>query len=288
MKFGQAASDYTPASNSDEVWIRGFKDPSTQIRIAPAEMVNDRGRTVYGTDAWPTEREHYADGIGAFPCAERFGIECVGCTDEDEKVRDRTRKYYVNALDDRGQLRVYKLGSGLYKTFKAREARAVALDPSNRQPLSDRDYIINRMGKGLETTYDPEPGDKYSIDFPEKLHDIQQILTDRYEQAVAAYRGDEPAAKKEEEPKDRTPRGSRIEPDEVPNEEPKASRSTVRKAPVQQDQGWGTNPSDEDIESADTGVIKAWLDDQAVEYPSRAPRSRLIAMAKTKAAEPPY
>jgi hypothetical protein len=38
------ASDYVPdESGQDTVWIRGFRDGSTQIRIAPAEGHNAKG-----------------------------------------------------------------------------------------------------------------------------------------------------------------------------------------------------------------------------------------------------
>lgn len=280
MKFGQAASDYTPAEAGGEIWIRTFKDPATQIRICPAERLNEKGKKVYGSNAWAMEREHYADGVGSFPCATRFGADCVGCSDPDEDVSTPSRKYYLNAIDEKGQLRVYKMGVKLYKIFKAREQRALSVDPSNKQPLSDRDYIINRMGKGLDTTYDPEPGDKYPVEWPDKFHDIDQILTDRYTAAEEAYLGtpeDEEDEPVKEEPLD-TKRASAVLHKE-PKEEPAAEPSVEE---------WGANPSDEQIQDAETAVIKKWLDDQGVEFPARAPRARLVALAKKQALEPPF
>ena len=67
MRFGQAASDYTPADAGGEIWIRTFKDPSTQIRICPEERVNEKGKKVYGSAAWAMEREHFEKGVGSFP-----------------------------------------------------------------------------------------------------------------------------------------------------------------------------------------------------------------------------
>ena len=275
LKFGQAASDYVPMDNSGEIWIRGFKDPATQIRIAPAVRVNGKGVTVYGTDAWPTEREHYEPAIGSFPCAERFDVECVGCTDPNEAVQQRGRKYYINGIDEKGQLRVYKLGVNLFKTFKAREQRALSIDPNNKQPLSDRDYIINKMGKGLDTSYDPEPGEKYKVDFPEELHDIDAILSERYEAALAGYTGEA------------------SEPDEEPAAKKTAAKKTATKAAAKPETPsgpaqWGSTPSDELIDAAETEDIRAWLDLQKVEYPTRTPRARLVAMAKEKANEIPF
>ena len=227
---------------------------------------------VFGTDAWPTEREHYEPVIGSFPCAERFGVECVGCTDPAEAVQQRGRKYYINGINEKGQLQVYKLGVNLFKTFKAREQRALSIDSSNKQPLSDRDYIINKMGKGLDTTYDPEPGEKYKVEWPDDLHDIKQILSERYEAALAAYTGetrgdDEPPATKAE---------------------PK-SKAKAKEEPLDSDwNSWGPNPSDEQVDSAETEDIKAWLTSEKVEYPARTPRVRLVAMAKEQAGKPPF
>jgi hypothetical protein len=245
-------------------------------------MTNEKGVTVYGTDAWPSEREHYEEGIGAFPCAERFGIKCVGCSDPSEKVQQRNRKYYFNAIDSKGKLRVFKIGTNLYKTFKAREQR---MGGGEKQPLSDRDYIINRMGKGLETTYDPEPGEKYEVDFPKQLHDIPQILTDRYESATVAYNGGEPVAAKakvEDEP------AAKAEPKAEPKVEKAAEPVHEETPPSENPEEWGKNPTDEQIDEADTGVIKKWLDSMGVEYPARAPRSRIVNTAKDKAKEPPF
>ena len=278
MRFGQAASDYTPVDAGGEVWIRTFKDPATQIRICPAERVNEKGVTVYGSNAWAMEREHYADGIGSFPCAERFGVDCVGCSDPNEDVSQKSRKYYFNAVDEKGQLRVYKIGVKLYKVFKAREQRALSVDPSNKQPLSDRDYIINRTGKGLATDYDPEPGDKYKVEWPENLHDIDQILTDRYAAAEEAY-------------------GVTSVPVEQPSSTPTAKKGNVSlddidamPSTITDDEwkSWGDAPTEEQITSAETAVIKEWLDHQKVEYPARTPRARLIELAKKVSGEPPF
>ena len=269
MRFGQAASDYTPAESGGEIWIRTFKDPATQIRICPAERVNEKGKTVYGSNAWAMEREHYEQSIGAFPCAERFGVACVGCSDPDESVSQKSRKYYLNAIDEKGQLRVYKMGVKLYKVFKAREQRALSVDPTNLQPLSDRDYIINRMGKGLETEYDPEPGDKYEVEFPEP-HDIDQILTDRYAAAEEAYTGN-----------------VTVDIQDTPVQDTVRDTEPAAKADPASFNAWGDAPSDEQIDSADTAVIRGWLDAKKVDYPARTPRARLIAIAK-KTAEPPF
>lgn len=288
-KFGQLASDYVPA-DTDGVWIRRFKDPSTQIRIAPATGVNEHGDKVYGPEAWPTEREHYDDQAGSFPCVQRFGEECIGCNDPSKEVRDRRRQYYVNALDDKGELRVFKFGATLYKTFLARHQRAVARTPENRQPLSDRDYIINRMGKGLDTTYDPEPGDPYDVDFPAELHDIPEILGEMYEKAERIYNG-------EEESDRPAPKKARDEDEEAaPARKTTAARRTGTGS-VGQEKAAEPDPEevtkltrkslDADVDAADTDVIKAFLDREDIEIPPRTPRAKLVKLAKDLL-EPPF
>ena len=285
-RFGSTAAEYVPSEAEGEIWIRRFRDPSTQIRICPTSRVVETGekagQTVHGTEAWWSAREHFDDGIGAFPCTE--DSDCVGCSDPSPKVQKRTRTYYVNALDSRGELRIYKLGSNLFKLFQGREQRMLAQDPDNLQPLSDRDYIINRMGKGLNTTYDPEAGEKYEVDFPEERFDAEEILAERYDAAEAAYNGEEPpprakeAAAEDEDVQD-TP--TRIQ----------TARTTPKAEPAaraEQNGGLPKQPTDEQIEDAETPAIKKWLDDRNVEYPSRAPRVRLVNMAKEEAAKPPY
>lgn len=275
LKFGQAASDYTPSENSDEVWIRTFKDPATQIRICPAVRENDKGVTVYGAEAWVMEREHYAEGIGSFPCAARFGVSCVGCDDANEDVSQRRRQYYINALDEKGDLRVYKFGVKLYKIFLGRQQRFLSNDPDNKQALSDRDYVIIRSGKGRDDTiYDPEPADKYEVEFPSPLHDISQIITDRYEAALIAYTGSGSEEAKPAKP--------------AKTAEPKTRHiGSVKAEDVGEWTAWGESPSDKEIDNAETADIKLWLDSRKVEYPARAARVRLVEIAK-KASEPPF
>lgn len=259
-QFTQTADDYQ-AGSSDEVFIRTFKEAMTKIRIAPMTATNARGKEVTGSAAWPTAREHYKDDLGSFPCIEIDA--CVGCTDEyvnksGGAVSARSRKYYFDALDEQGNMRVYKIGPKLYQILKGRDQRLGT--------LSDRDYIIHHMGSGLETSYDPEAGEKYDIDFVQAdLHDIPSILTRRYQSVKDEYEG----AIEEDTP-------------DLPADN---GHIPAKKAEPKKETGeWVTHdPTDVEIEAMDTGEIKTFLDAREVEYPSRAPRARLIEMAKLAA-----
>ncbi len=84
------ASDYVPdEAGQDTVWIRGFRDGSTQIRIAPAEGTNAKGEHVFGPEAWPSEREHYDRGARlSYPCPREHGADsCPGCSSDVEQGR---------------------------------------------------------------------------------------------------------------------------------------------------------------------------------------------------------
>lgn len=289
-EFGQLAADYVEdrANNNDEIWIRTFKDPATKVRIIPVEGINKHGQKVKGSDAWPTEREHFEDGYGSYPCSEDKS-ECPGCLSESERTRKRSRKYYFNALDETGNVRIYKIGSVLWQVLNGRDKRIGT--------LSDRDYTIIHMGTTMnDTRYDPEPGEVYAIDFSDvKIEDIPAILTKSYADALAHFNGlpspRATAADAQVASEAGVVAGGRIAPAAAAAGRIAPAGKTEQAKPLAKpetdDSVWGDAPSDEDIEAAETGVIKAWLDDKEIEYPSRAPRARLIEMAK-KAAAPPF
>lgn len=283
--FGQAASDYVPAAyDEDDIWILKFPKGETLVRICPAEMINKNGVKVFGSDAWPSEREHYDEDLkSAYPCAADYGMECVGCKHADKKVRDRSRAYYINVIDAEGNNKIYKMGVKLYKIFQGREQRAKGRDPENKQPLSDRDYVIIRTGSNMnDTSYDPEPGDSYEVDWPENIHDIKAILKGKYAAAMEFYGGGAPVAS--DEPQDEEP--AKAAPTRISTTKA-ADAEKEPAAKVSDDPIWFKNPQPEDLEDATSEELKAFLDRREVEYPPRAPRARLLAAAK-KVLEPPF
>lgn len=318
FKFGQnVASDYVPFdSSTSSVWIRGFRDGSTQIRIAPAEKTKENGTTVYGTEAWPFEFEHYDQGMKrSWVCPRKYdsSLQCWGCNSTNEGTRRRTRTYYINALDDKGEMRIYKMGVKLFGMLEGREKRLKLADPDNVQPLSDRDLVVIRSGKDFnEIAYDVDYGERYKIEWDKyELNDIAQALEDAYVE-VAALFGDDSVALNEVdgEPvadeavaETTTPKRIPSRPGPVvsdaPDDKPAPAKRAVAKktaakkaapAPVEE-----TDEDEEefripengkatvaDLNNADTPELRDWLTRSGIEFPANAPRARLLKIAEAE------
>lgn len=296
MQFGTRAAAFPEAGgNSGDVFVRTFKDPSTTIRIAPETWFDEeKGKEVTGTEAWYKELEHFdRERRRSFPCPVPHGMkreDCPGCSSENEDVRKRSAKWYFNALDEKGYLRVYKIGIKLLKKFKFREQRL--------GNIYDRDYEVIKDGKEWnEIEYELEAGDKEPRPIPEKLHDIPKILSRQWQEALESY-GAKPAVVETENDReeDAPLRMERFDKDlDVTPEVEVESNGNGQGAHADAEEvkrilaEWGVNPDPELVKRAATNVIKAFLDSEpAVEYPSRAPRSRLVTMAVEKAAAPPF
>ena len=291
FKFGQKiADDYVPAESDGAQWIRGFRDASTQIRIAPAEGINAQGQRVTGYKAWPTERVHYDEDLQvAYACMKEYGMndpEGMGCNSTSKKVRERSRKYYVNALDKEGELRIFQFGPSVYNVLKMRQDRMMAEKPENDQPLSDRDYIINKSGSGMKTSYDVETGDKYEVEFPAELHDISAALEAAFKEAVAKFNGDEPIGNVKDEDEDRAVRKAPQADDDEPPARPAAKKTAAKKAaPAAAKKAAAPEPADvgdtteDDLQDMELDDLREWVGARVpadFDLPARAPRSRLI------------
>lgn len=299
--FGQKiADDYVPAESDGAQWIRGFKDASTPIRIMEATGINARGETVTGYKAWHTEREHYDEDLQiSYPCPRENGgtePDGVGCSHPSKKVRDRSRKYYINAVDKDGELRIFKIGPAVYNILKMRQDRMIGENPSEKQPLSRRDYIINKSGSGMNTKYDVETGDKYELDeVPTEMHDIGAALTAAWNEALAKYNGDEAIETDEtDEPEDRavqTRIGAKQTPvqDDEPPARPAAKKAAATKkaaaskpAPAAAETA-EIDKTEEDLEDMELPELRAWVEAHVApdfEVPARAPRSRLFKIGQ--------
>ena len=282
MPFGKKASQYEKErGDENEVWIKGFRDGETRVRflMVPDDMI--------------TYREHYAEApIGYFPCSEEK--DCVGCQDDSQQVRQRTRRFATLALNDRGQQQVYKVGSRVHRSLKSKEQR---LQTTGGGSITDRDYVVVRSGKNFnDISYDIEPGEKYAVEFTEEPYDIGQILEQAYAKAVKAYAGDTSSAPvenpKAEPPARRSPVQSSEEIDELARKEAEAAKAAAAKeepgkADGNNDAPWskssdeanvegGAHPDPEDLNAAE---LREYLTLNKVEFPKAAPASRLRKLA---------
>lgn len=259
LKFGQntAADNQEERENQDDsAWIRYFKAAETRIRFAPYSGVDKKGNPVTGTKAWPTEREHYHPKIGSFPCTKDQSGECYGCSDPADRVKTKSRKYYFWAIDDQGQPQIFKMGVKLWQRFTAREERI--------GQLTDRDYLILKSGKDLDTEYDIESGEKYKVKFSDfEFPDIPEAIGAAYAKAEEFYSAEKDG-------------GSDPEPDDDDDHAP------VRKAPARKAATRAvTKEADEEDEEDDVPVRRGRIgkpaDDDEEEEEEPAPRTRIAA-----------
>jgi hypothetical protein len=254
-KFGTRAEDYVPTEiDPDDIWIKTFKVGETRHRI------------LQDTKDWITWREHYDPALRlSYPCTEDSS-SCKGCTSDVERVRQRPRRYGYNALNDKGHLSVYKMGSKLKERLAGREQR--------QGTLTDRDYTIIRTGTTMDTTeYDYEYGDRYEVDTKElELYDIQDILAGQYLKALEAY-----GAKDEGEPADDSAHDASVTPIDK-------AKTTKKDEPA----------DNEPVEDWPLSRLKAFLENERVEFPARAARSVLVPLVQEvlasdqKTGEPPF
>lgn len=303
--FGQTYSDSAPTSEmSGSTWIRKFPMGSTLIRIFPAYAKGEKGQDLYGVYAWPWEWEHFDEAIGtSYPCMRKYGQDCRGCASNVERTSQRQKFYYINAIDEKGNLRIYKLGQTLWEAFQRRQDKFMAQDPTELQPLSQRNYSVDRSGEKLKTRYEVEAGDKYAVDFPEEYPSIPQALADSFNEAMEKYQGGSPKAASDDENdddiEDDEPTGgvaALTKSTDKPAASPLGTHSggankdgTAKPLAEQQpeEEGLPDDPTPEQIAHASTPSLRAWLTAHEVEFPARAPRSRLMSII-AKELEPPF
>lgn len=145
---------------------RGSSD--SFIQYIPAEGLTVR--FLEEPSEWFGYYEHWHAGSKAYyPCTEQ---DCVGCEDSDSK---RTFRFLANVIDVAEKkvvpLKIPKdLGNRLVVRFE------------KYGTLLDRDYELMKDGKGLDTTYDVEAGEKRKIsNFDQfKALDLSKVLEDAW------------------------------------------------------------------------------------------------------------
>jgi hypothetical protein len=166
MQFGQKKADAPPLMEGTGNYLRNFKDGDTVIRF------------IEEPDDWIVFREHYTTDRKSFPCTEDRDT-CPGCTSDIESVQRATRKYGTNLwLVKQDLVLPFRIPMSLAKRVFARAER-------NEGIITNRDYVVMKSGKGMDTEYDIEADERYNVNLKDllaKAMDIQEILAESYDE----------------------------------------------------------------------------------------------------------
>jgi len=203
MRFGTKKSEAPEEFDNDGLYLRNFKDGEQKVRF------------LQECDDWIEFREHYTQDRRSFPCT-RDKDTCPGCTSDDEDVVRSSRKYATNVHVVKGNyVAPYRIPISLAKRMFARAER-------NEGTITNRDYIVMRSGKGLETDYDVEADDKYEVNIKTLLKDgkdIEEILERSFEENAPGQPTKATRFEKEgDEVVPRSARKPKEEPEEFPSE----------------------------------------------------------------------
>lgn len=168
MQFGKKASEApkmgsTPGESGGVRWMRTLKPGEYKMRFLSE------------TDDWTFYWEHFNPTPGGFPfpCTGDKST-CPGCTSGIEKMEKASPKYAVNAkLGD--YVDVYKFPVKFYNKMVIRSER-------NGGTVTDRDYLVTRIGNDTSTDYDIDmlmPSERPNV----ALHDIEAALAAAFEEA---------------------------------------------------------------------------------------------------------
>lgn len=165
LVFGKRKADAPAIAENDGIYLRSFKDGDTVIRF------------IEETDDWIDFREHYTKDRKSFPCTEDRDT-CPGCNSDDESVQRASRKYATNVWLVKSDLVLpFRIPMSLAKRVFSRAER-------NEGIVTNRDYVVMKSGKGMDTEYDIEADERYNInlkDLRAKGMDIQSILAKSYD-----------------------------------------------------------------------------------------------------------
>lgn len=165
LQFGQRRADAPAESDNDGRYLRNFKNGEVKVRFLEE------------TEDWIVFREHYLDGK-SFPCTQDKDT-CPGCTSDDEDVQRASRKYATNLyLVDVERVLPFRIPVGLANSMDTRSEK-------NGGTILNRDYVIMRSGKGLETKYDVDSDERYELNTAKLLKeglDIQELLQESYDE----------------------------------------------------------------------------------------------------------
>lgn len=165
MKFGTKRSEVSESVENGEYkpYLRNFKPGETTVRF------------IFECDDWIMFWEHFTPEGKSFPCTQERST-CPGCTSDIDSMKRASRKYATNVmLVENNTVLPWRIPVSLSKRLFNRSER--------NGTITNRDYVIMREGKGLDTEYDVEQDDKYAVELDElrtQAHDIEQVLMTSY------------------------------------------------------------------------------------------------------------
>lgn len=235
VQFGKRDEEYV-GKGTGKVFIKYFGDGDTKVR--PLQSTKD----------WQTYEAHFnrAHKVG-FPCGYEAGFEsCIGCASDSPEVKETSVKSCAPFIDEKGYLSVFEFGPAVKKLFKFNESR--------KGTILDRDYVVNRSGKGFDTEYALDFDERSEIDPPAGLDDLDigALLLERYEYAASKMGGVE---------------------------------ELEREAQDSADEGGVTDPDDMSVSQ-----LREYLDNCNVEYKANSPRSALVKLVndRIEKGDPPF
>jgi hypothetical protein len=176
VKFGDTFTEDTKSDSNTGGggrWMKTLKEGDTKMRFL-SEFGDE--------DGWVIFYEHYNPVGSSFPCT-RDRSTCPGCTSDNERMKSASRKVAVNAVVGQYQ-DVYKLPITLVNRLRIRSDR--------NGSITDRDYIITRIGTDQSTQYDVESANALPIDLSAyELMDINKMLEESFNESWPDFQADQ-------------------------------------------------------------------------------------------------
>ena len=247
-------------SSGNRTWIRNLKQ-GEDLTV----------RFIDEPEDWYSYREHYSPEVYFFPC---IGDDCPGCNSDSEKTQRASRRFLASVLDtDQGQVVPLKLPLDLANRLVARYERY-------GNTLTDRDYTLHRMGKGLDTSYDvtPEAPQKMDLSRYEPV-DHEEVLIQQFQDAFGLDDDDdEPKAKSETKPQ-REARSS-VEEDDDDDLDTEEDSVPSESLDAPEEDGSGDNDeeylTEEEALKMSRGELKALADEVGVVVKSNWNKQQMV------------
>lgn len=253
MKFGKSWDEVqTEPTTSGGGYIKYFKEDSTTLRLLQEPK------------DWIGYWEHFNPGGFPFPCTgDRKS--CPGCTSDNEKMNKAGRKIAINVLENGEQVSVYKFPKTLADKLSNRANRIGT--------VTDRDYLIFKIRSknsdgSVKVDYDLEGQEKIPVDVSKlELHDVEQMLSDAYEQSWGSSDVAKQTTQKNEDAAATEALKAKLAAQEAAQDEkPPFSQPSTESDPTVE--GAGNSYTEDDLRAMDKSGILAVCDKEGLVVPS--------------------